>query len=62
VAAAAKAILGPSLDIAHELLAASVDVLQFAPVAGLSQAAKVLLNIWDSVALVDVSPPHFHST
>jgi hypothetical protein len=59
---AAKATLTPSIDIAHELLAVIVYELQFAPVTRLFEAAKALSKIWDSVALVDVSPPHFHST
>jgi abelson tyrosine-protein kinase 1 len=55
VSQAAIAVLGTAGDVTHELLAVSVDVLHFAPVIGLAEAARVLLNIWDSLQLVDVS-------
>jgi hypothetical protein len=55
VAQAAVSILGNVGDVAHELLSVGADALQFAPVAGLSQAAKVLLSVWDALQLVDVS-------
>ena len=47
-------VLGTSLKVAHDALLLGVDLLQFAPVAGLSAAGKALLNIWDAVALVNV--------
>ena len=42
-------------DIAHEALILGADVLQFAPVVGLSEAAKVLLSIWDAVEQVETN-------
>ena len=51
---AAIAVLGTAGDVTHELLVVSIDVLRFAPVMGLAEAARVLLNIWDSLQLVDV--------
>ena len=42
-----------------------MDLLRFAPIVGLEEAARTLLHIWDSLQLVDVSPlrayilPHF---
>lgn len=50
------AILGTAGEIAHETLALSVDWLALAPVPGLHVAAKMLLEIWDTVQMVDVSP------
>lgn len=55
VAKAAASILGTTGDIAHEALLLSVDVLEFAPVLGLQQAARTLLGIWDALQMVDVS-------
>ena len=48
-------MLGNAGDAAHEALVIDIDVLRFAPVAGLSDAARLLLDIWDSVQKVDVS-------
>lgn len=47
-------MLGTTGEIMHELLEVSVDVLRFAPIVGLEEAARTLLNIWDSLQLVDV--------
>ena len=44
-----------SLQAAHDVLAAGAEVLQFVPVLGLAEAARVLVVIWDAVQLVDVS-------
>lgn len=49
-------MLGTAGDVAHEALFMSVELLQFAPVPGLSSAALTLLNIWDALQLVDVRP------
>ena len=54
VAQAAASVYGTAGDIAHEALFIGVDLLQFAPIAGLVGAGRMLLNIWDSVQLVDV--------
>lgn len=43
------------IDGVHEALAAGAEVLEFAPIPGLAQAARVLLDIWDAVQMVDVS-------
>ena len=42
------------LDAVHDTLEVAVDVLEFAPVVGLAEAARVLLTIWDAVQLVEV--------
>ncbi|KAJ6482064.1 kinase-like domain-containing protein [Mycena vitilis] len=48
-------ILPPAVLIAHNLLQASTEVLQFVPIPGLGGAATVLLNIWDNVQGVDTN-------
>lgn len=48
-------MLGTTLEVTREALEIGSDVLQFAPVAGLGEAARVLVNIWDAVQLVEVS-------
>ena len=47
--------LDMTLEATHEALAIGADVLQFAPVIGLAEAARVLASIWDAVQMVDVS-------
>lgn len=42
-------------EAAHEVLALGADLLEFAPVVGLAEAARVLVNIWDAVQETDVS-------
>ena len=54
VAIAAVSVLGTSIDIAHEALILSVDLLELAPVPGLRAAALTLLNVWDFLQKVDV--------
>ncbi|KAF9069993.1 hypothetical protein BDP27DRAFT_1362916 [Rhodocollybia butyracea] len=53
VAQAASSILGTSALIAHEVLLRSVDLVELAPVPGLSAAARTLLEIWESLQQVD---------
>lgn len=55
VAKAAASVLGLAADVGHETLMLSVNALGFAPVAGLEQAAKTLLDIWDALQMVDAS-------
>ncbi|KAI0632558.1 hypothetical protein C8Q77DRAFT_1058832 [Trametes polyzona] len=55
VAEAAANVLGVTGEVLHELLEVSVDVLRFAPIVGLEEAARTLLNIWDSLQLVDIN-------
>ncbi|KAG7086098.1 hypothetical protein E1B28_003613 [Marasmius oreades] len=55
VAQAVRAVLGTAVDVAHEALVLSADVLELAPVPGLSPAARTLLLIWDSLQLVDLN-------
>ena len=43
-----------SKEAAHDLLEVSADVLRFAPIPGLEEAARVLLTIWDALQLVEV--------
>ncbi|KAG6864758.1 hypothetical protein C0991_007317 [Blastosporella zonata] len=52
---ATASVLGTAADIAHEVLLNSVDLLEFAPVPGLAPAARILLQIWDSVQGVDTN-------
>ena len=47
-------MLGTASQVVHELLEVGVDVLKFAPIVGLEEAARTLLNIWDALQLVDV--------
>ena len=49
-------VLGATETVVHELLGVGVDFLRFAPIPALEEAARTLLNIWDSLQLVDVSP------
>ncbi|OSC98358.1 hypothetical protein PYCCODRAFT_1480695 [Trametes coccinea BRFM310] len=55
VGEAAVNVLGVAGQVAHELLELSADVLRFAPVVGLEEAARTLLNIWDALQLVDIN-------
>ena len=50
-------MLGTASQVVHELLEVGVDVLKFAPIVGLEEAARTLLNIWDALQLVDVRVP-----
>ena len=56
VAEASVKVLGATGKVVHELLGVGVDFLRFAPIPALEEAARTLLNIWDSLQLVDVSP------
>ncbi|KAI0324972.1 kinase-like protein [Cubamyces sp. BRFM 1775] len=56
VAEASVKVLGATGKVVHELLNISVDFLRFAPVPALEEAARTLLNIWDSLQLVDPTP------
>ncbi|EMD32697.1 hypothetical protein CERSUDRAFT_143220 [Gelatoporia subvermispora B] len=55
VAQAATSVLGTTLDVTHEALLIGVELVQFAPVLGLQEAARALLGIWDSLQLVDLN-------
>ncbi|CDO74643.1 hypothetical protein BN946_scf184944.g2 [Trametes cinnabarina] len=55
VGEAAVNVLGITAQVVHELLELSVDALRFAPVVGLEEAARTLLNIWDALQLVDIN-------
>ncbi|KAF8060214.1 hypothetical protein FPV67DRAFT_1513824 [Lyophyllum atratum] len=55
VAQAAVSILGTAAGVTHEVMSTAVDLLEFAPVPGLASAARVLLNIWDALELVDTN-------
>ncbi|RPD53297.1 hypothetical protein L227DRAFT_617134 [Lentinus tigrinus ALCF2SS1-6] len=55
VAEAAVNVLGTAGEVVHELLEVSVDVLKFAPIVGLEEAARTLLTIWDALQLVDIN-------
>ena len=47
-------VVDTALDVTREVLEVGSEVLQFAPVAGLGEAARVLLSIWNAVQLVEV--------
>ncbi|KAJ7647040.1 hypothetical protein FB45DRAFT_1019313 [Roridomyces roridus] len=53
VAAAVTRVLGTSLLVTHEALHLTSEILAVVPVPGLQVAAKVLLDIWDSVQAID---------
>ncbi|KAI0742205.1 hypothetical protein C8Q80DRAFT_1186590 [Daedaleopsis nitida] len=55
VSEAAINVLGTASNVVHELLEVGVDVLRFAPIVGLEEAARTLLNIWDALQLVDIN-------
>lgn len=55
VSYALRSTLSYGLDATHDLLEIGADVLRFSPVPGLEEAARVLLTIWDSLQLVEVS-------
>ena len=42
------------VQVAHETLVIGLDVLRLPPIAGLSEVARTLLHIWDSLQKVDV--------
>ena len=44
----------------HEVFELSADLLHFAPIPGLEDAARILLGIWDAVKMVDVSLHHVY--
>lgn len=48
-------VLGVAVDVGHEALVISSELLEFAPVPGLRVAAMALLDIWDALQAVDVS-------
>ncbi|TBU21950.1 hypothetical protein BD311DRAFT_869668 [Dichomitus squalens] len=52
---AATNVLGTTALVTHELLEVSVDLLRFAPIVGLEEAARTLLSIWDALQLVDIN-------
>ncbi|KAI3616799.1 glutathione-independent formaldehyde dehydrogenase [Moniliophthora roreri] len=44
-----------ALDVTHEALALSVDMLEFPPISRLSACARTLLMIWDSLQMADTN-------
>ncbi|KIY70000.1 hypothetical protein CYLTODRAFT_371735 [Cylindrobasidium torrendii FP15055 ss-10] len=52
---AARSVLGDAVAATHEALALSAELLEFAPVPGLSTVAKTLLQIWDALEGVDMN-------
>ncbi|VDC03563.1 unnamed protein product [Peniophora sp. CBMAI 1063] len=50
---AISSIVGPTGDIAYEVLAAGADAFQFIPVPALDLAAEALLGIWDAVKMIE---------
>ncbi|CAL1697553.1 unnamed protein product [Somion occarium] len=55
IAQALSTTLDTALDVTHEALVLSADLLKLAPVVGLEEAARTLLNIWDAVQMVDMN-------
>ncbi|KAG6806029.1 hypothetical protein H0H93_003648, partial [Arthromyces matolae] len=55
VAKAAKSVLGTTaVEVVHELLFTTVNLLENVPLPGLAPAAKVLLQIWETLQAVEV--------
>ncbi|TFK45230.1 hypothetical protein OE88DRAFT_1640190 [Heliocybe sulcata] len=48
-------VLDLSLDGLHEVLKVGVEVLEFVPFPGLKEAARTLLEIWDSLQYVELN-------
>lgn len=59
---AASSILGTTLDVTHEALVLSTELLELAPIPGLQDIAKTLLHIWDSLEDVDVRASPLYSS
>ncbi|TDL14843.1 hypothetical protein BD410DRAFT_796909 [Rickenella mellea] len=55
VSIALRSVLGNTLDVTHELLSIGADTLKYAPIPGLQEAAHILLEIWDSLQLVETN-------
>ncbi|KAG6879023.1 hypothetical protein C0992_005773 [Termitomyces sp. T32_za158] len=55
VGQAVASVLDIAADVAHEILFRSITLLEFAPIPGLAPAARVLLEIWDALQLVDTN-------
>lgn len=55
VAEAVVNVLGTTAYVAHEALVLGGELLVFAPFPGLDLAARVLLEIWDALQMVDVN-------
>ncbi|KAF9039833.1 hypothetical protein BJ165DRAFT_1530849 [Panaeolus papilionaceus] len=55
VAQAVASSLDIAADVAHQALYVGVDLLDLAPIPGLSTAAKTLLAIWDAADKVDLN-------
>ena len=49
------AIAGAAATVAHDILSTGVDFLQLAPIPAISIAGTVLLSIWESVQLIEVT-------
>ena len=52
----AAAFASNAADVTIEVLRVATDVAELAPVAGLAEAARILLSIWDGVQFVEVCP------
>ncbi|GLB41362.1 putative protein tyrosine kinase [Lyophyllum shimeji] len=53
VARAVSPLVDIAGDVAYEVLLNGAELLEFAPIAGLDGAARLLLGIWDSLQQVD---------
>ncbi|KAF8584749.1 hypothetical protein K439DRAFT_1653139 [Ramaria rubella] len=52
---ATAAFVDTAIDVGREGLSLAADALEFAPVMGLAEAARLLLNIWQSVEAVETN-------
>ena len=55
MSAAAESVAEAVADVTHEVLQLSADVLEVVPIAGLQEAARLLVKIWEAVEAVKVS-------
>ncbi|KAI0746106.1 hypothetical protein C8Q76DRAFT_790402 [Earliella scabrosa] len=51
-AGGAETVAGAVADVGHGILEVSVDVLQLVPIAGLQEAARLVLKIWEAIEAV----------
>ena len=47
-------VAGTAADVAHDILQVSADILRVVPIAGLDEAARLLLQIWQAIQAVKV--------
>ena len=53
-AGGAATVAGAVADVGQGILEVSADVLQLVPIAGLQEAARLVLKIWEAIKAVKV--------